>query len=519
MKNKYYFYSFLLIVIGALSQPLLAYSYILLGDFLEKKNGNISLIILLIICSLLGIGIYYFLTTYIKNNFTLEMKKEVFSNVIFQDLSQTIKKDQSEYINLLSIKFDKWRDFYITSIFSISKDILQILFLGIILFKINKFIFICMSVLLLPLFLNNTIFPKIMNKKVDKYFELQDKKLAEVTDILNGISIIKNTSSERVFTNSIFKTFDDENHSIQSLSFVENISGFFSNTSVALSQIGGVVLASYLSSLDIISIGAFLAVLQISFFLNEPIISIINNYITIKSLKTINYEINDFLQKEKTYSLNKNIIDFKNIKLNNLNYTYSDKNVFKNDINITIEKGKKYMIKGESGSGKSTLGKILLKILPNYTGSIILNDKDYNSFSERDINNLIENISQDTYIFNNTLRFNIDIFNQCSDEEIFKIIDRVNLNKLLNDISSIDSHIDMNKREVSGGEKSRIAIARALVGKKQIIIADEILSNLDNENSLNIENILLSLEDTTLIHIAHKSNESLIDKYDYIIEF
>ncbi|MFC4805130.1 ATP-binding cassette domain-containing protein [Filifactor villosus] len=518
MKNKYYLYLFFPIITGALSQPLLAYSYILLGDFLETKNGNISLIIALIICSLTGIGIYHFLTAYIKNNFSLEIKKEVFSNVLLQDLSETTKKDYSEYINLLNIKLDKWRDLYITSILAVLKDVLQTLFLGLILFKINKFIFICMSILLLPLFLNNTIFPKIMNKKVDKYFELQDKKLAELTDIFNGINVIKNTGSEKVFTTFIFATFDEENRSVQSLSFVENVSGFFSNTSVALSQIGGVILASYLVTLDIISVGAFLAVLQISFFLNEPIISMINNYIAIKSMKSINEEIREFVKCEKSYVSNKSSLAFKNIKLNHLNYIYEDKNVFKDDIKVVIEKGKKYMIRGESGSGKSTLGKILLKILPGYTGSITLNDKDYASFSESDINCLIENICQDTYIFNNTLRFNIDILSQCSDEEILEIIDRVNLNKLLNDISSLDVCIDMNKREVSGGEKSRIAIARALVAKKQIVIADEILANLDAENSLNIENILLSLEDITLIHIAHKPNESLVDKYDHIIE-
>lgn len=211
MKNKYYLYLFFPIITGALSQPLLAYSYILLGDFLETKNGNISLIIALIICSLTGIGIYHFLTAYIKNNFSLEIKKEVFSNVLLQDLSETTKKDYSEYINLLNIKLDKWRDLYITSILAVLKDVLQTLFLGLILFKINKFIFICMSILLLPLFLNNTIFPKIMNKKVDKYFELQDKKLAELTDIFNGINVIKNTGSEKVFTTFIFATFDEEN--------------------------------------------------------------------------------------------------------------------------------------------------------------------------------------------------------------------------------------------------------------------------------------------------------------------
>ncbi|MDO5718669.1 MAG: ATP-binding cassette domain-containing protein [Tissierellia bacterium] len=205
------------------------------------------------------------------------------------------------------------------------------------------------------------------------------------------------------------------------------------------------------------------------------------------------------------------------ISFKDLSFKYDENYIFEN-LNFNFTKGKKYLIQGESGSGKSTLGKIMIKLLKSFHGEILFDQIPIDELSTKNVNSLINYISQDPYVFNTSLKENIDIKGKLDDGEIIDIIKKVRLDKLLHEIGSIDALIDKVNRNISGGEIARIAIARALADDKPVIIADEVLANLDKINSLNIEELLLSIDDKIIINICHHHNIELNDRYDGILE-
>lgn len=515
----------LISIMGSISQPLLAYSYMLLGNFMNlDESGSLIKIVFLMILSFVGIGIYYFITVYIKNNIVVRLRCNKFKDIIEQDIVDILDKDHSEYINLINLKIDAWRDLYFTPLLFLLKDSLQILFMIVLLASISVKITLVVSIFILPLIVNNIFFPKLMKKRIDRYFTSQDRQLSAISDVMQGIVIVKNQGAESNFESRLNSVFEKTNSDTQSLDFLENISGFIANCGVALSQISGVVLSLIFLNNGEILLGQFLAMVQLTFFLNEPIISLINNCMKIISAKKLKSEIFIELAKNKNDEVkvvNLESSEMENniekLELSNLNFKYDKKFVFKKNLNFTFEKNKKYLIKGESGSGKSTLSRLLLKFNKNYSGNILLGDEFYNEIDSDYVNERISYINQEPYIFDMTLKENIDLKSRCSDEDVEKLIKDVKLDKLLIDLGGLDKKIDKTKRKVSGGEKARIAIARALTENKPIIIADEVLANLDEENSINIESLLLGLENVILINICHHHNEKLSSLYDGVL--
>ena len=188
------------------------------------------------------------------------------------------------------------------------------------------------------------------------------------------------------------------------------------------------------------------------------------------------------------------------------------------NINLTLKKNKKYAIVGESGSGKSTLIKLLMRYYNDYSGSILIDNNDLKSIYSSDLYKNISMIQQNVFMFDDSIKENIRLYSNHDDDDILKSCERAGLSKLINSLpNGIDSLVGENGNKLSGGEKQRIAIARALINDTQILILDESTSALDNETAYNLENSLLNLKDLTLVTVTHKLIKNILNKYDEII--
>lgn len=138
-----------------------------------------------------------------------------------------------------------------------------------------------------------------------------------------------------------------------------------------------------------------------------------------------------------------------------------------------------------------------------------------------DKDKLLENlayVSQNSYIFSDTLRFNITLGDKIDDSEIIKTLKLLNLEELLSE-NGLELILEENGKNLSGGQKQRIALARALIRNKKILLLDDVTSSLDKENASIIENIVLNDKDLTVILISHNISEENRTKFDNIIEF
>lgn len=212
-------------------------------------------------------------------------------------------------------------------------------------------------------------------------------------------------------------------------------------------------------------------------------------------------------------------ITFKSeIQIQNLNFNYGEKNVLSN-LNLIFEKGKKYALSGPSGCGKSTVLKIIMGWLTDYTGQVLIDDKDRKEYDTRQIQHIMAYIEQDVFLFNTTIYENITLGQNFSKEEVDKAVHDSALEAdLIQMPQGLQTMVGENGSALSGGQKQRVAIARALIYKRSILLIDEGTSALDQKNADLIEECLLKNPELTLILISHHLTEDRKMEFDQIYD-
>jgi subfamily B ATP-binding cassette protein MsbA len=204
-------------------------------------------------------------------------------------------------------------------------------------------------------------------------------------------------------------------------------------------------------------------------------------------------------------------IEFRNVTFN---HARSSKPIL-DGIDLKIPKGRNVALIGESGSGKTTLANLLLRLHEGYSGSIRIDGKELNSLSPDSIRDRICLLSQEICLFRDTLRTNIDPWGRLSDPEILDVCGQAGLESLVAAPDGLDSQVDEMGANFSGGERQRIALARCLARKAEIMVFDEPTSALDPQTEKAVWNsILAASKGRTTITVTHKL--ALLESMDWI---
>lgn len=204
------------------------------------------------------------------------------------------------------------------------------------------------------------------------------------------------------------------------------------------------------------------------------------------------------------------------INFSKVSFAYEDTDVLK-DITFSFKKGGKYLIIGPSGGGKSTLLKLLRKYYSPKSGNILIDGNNLKDVTKGSYFHHISNVEQQVFLFEDTLRNNITLYKNYSDEEINTAIEKAGLRDFVAGLADgLGTIIYDNGKNVSGGEKSRIAIARGLLQKSDIIFLDEAFASLDSKIAKEIENTILSLEGITVVNVSHVIFEETKKKYNNV---
>lgn len=455
---------------------------------------------------------------YIKNTMTY-VKNDIFQSLMKKDIKSFNEDNSAKYISILSNDVNMIEQDGIINIFNIIKCIFSFVLALISLVYINLPITIAMFITGALTF----IIPQMFSKKLSKKRELYSKSLEELTsktkDILTGFEVIRNFNIFDRINELYIKSNKGAEDKKQKLSV-------FNGTVDAVTSVLGTlvfsvpfVLGGYFVVIGNITIGTMIALVQLSNSIVNPLIMGVQLVNKIKSLDSIFNKINNITKiqevEESKYELNK----FENsIKIKDVSFSYDgDKKTLK-DINLNFEKGKKYALVGGSGSGKSTILKLLLRYYDNFDGSILIDGKEHRDI---DINHIYKHMSviqQNVFMFDGTIKDNIGLYGDYSDEQILKVAKKAGLEALIKSLpKGLYEDVGENGCKLSGGEKQRIAIARALLKNSSIMLLDESTSALDNETAYSIEKSILELESITSIVITHKLMEDMLVNYDEIL--
>ena len=200
-------------------------------------------------------------------------------------------------------------------------------------------------------------------------------------------------------------------------------------------------------------------------------------------------------------------LDNIDIKLENVSYSYDKKRTILENINIDIKEKQTVAFVGESGSGKSTITSLLLKIDEVDKGAITFNGINLNDIPFDVLNKKVGFINHNAYIFNTTIRENIQMGKKdASDEEIYAVLKEANLDSFVKKLpNKLDTKVGEGGNLLSGGQKQRLCLARTIIKNPDIYIFDEATSNIDVESEEKIwESIEKLSKDKTVIIISHR---------------
>lgn len=215
------------------------------------------------------------------------------------------------------------------------------------------------------------------------------------------------------------------------------------------------------------------------------------------------------LNKQENVSLAKNILDKQDnwqIEFKNISYKYKDSEKQAiDDLSLKIQAGSNVVITGANGAGKSTLFKLLLGLYPCATGKILINNQDLQTLDMTWWQQQIGWVAQEPYIFGVSIRENITMGRDFSDEEIKNICHLVNLDKFIESLPQRYETLLDATQKLSSGQKRRLGLARALIGNPKILLLDEPMENLDIYNEELIQNVLSKLKhQVTVLIIGHR---------------
>lgn len=365
------------------------------------------------------------------------------------------------------------------------------------------------------------IVPSLLKKKIivsrKSFTEIANKYLEKLRDYLNNEKLFKQFCAVNQLIqeqNRITEAYSNANRKTNSLFYsAKALASYVNNFSFLIVLVSCMVFAI----LHRITIGEVVAITNIMNFVLAPCETITNGYIRLKSLASIRMEIDSLLEEtseeegKKTFNGQLNTIH-----LDNVSQEISDSFSLKN-ISLEINTGRKYAIIGSSGSGKTSLIKLITEYGPTYAGEASINGVSLDCIEKNSFTYHCPVMTQKTAFLTDTLRNNITLYQDYTDQEIWDVLQKVGLGYFREQLSNgLDEMVLEKGSNFSGGEGQRICLARILIRNPQAIFADEFTSGLDKETAFRLEELLLNDTELTFIHITHQYTKHLLEKYNWI---
>lgn len=203
------------------------------------------------------------------------------------------------------------------------------------------------------------------------------------------------------------------------------------------------------------------------------------------------------------------------LEAQHLDFDYGEGPVLR-DVCLRLEKGKRYLLLGESGCGKSTLLKALAGQYP--LAGVCWNGQSLARGIPTEARGRVVLVGQQPYLFHRSVAGNIDLLGTGDDRRLRQVIQSCCLEDTVAALpQGMDTLVDEERRALSGGQKARIGLARALYARPDALLLDEVTAALDPDTARRVERMVLELEGVLVLHAAHKPDPELMERYDEVI--
>ena len=514
-----------MIVFISLSMIYTAISWILqiIFDYMAGKGAfSLTTILLLVVSFMLAISLIFALKRSSYPRFLEkamnQYKESVIKKLLQKSYSDFSLANSGTYLSVLTNDCERIQEKYLKKIFDFVQDVLMLVSsLALMIYYSPLLTVIALIISVLPMACSILTANGIATRE-EQVSKSNESYTALTKDVLNGVSVIKSFKAEQEVINRY------QNQSME-LEHTKNLREKTMTTVSALgtisslgTQLGVMLVGAWMvnAHVGVITAGMVLAFTNLMNGVLQPIASLPQMLGEMKGAKKLISKMADYMSNAKEDS--GEIIDdsIKSVVLSDVSYSYdADHKVLKN-VNLTLQAGKSYAIVGPSGAGKSSLINLLMGYYKDYEGSVKLNNHELSNVSKSSLYDKTTLMQQSVFMFDASILDNITLFKPFPNAEVNRVIHLAGLDDLIA-AKGKDYQCGENGSHLSGGEKQRIAIARSLLKKSEILLVDEATSALDNETSVNVTQSILDLQGIIRLVVTHRLDANSLKQYDEIL--
>lgn len=476
----------------------------------------------LLLVFILGESLSYYLYACLAARFvtgcTRMLKQDIFKSILRRSYVSYKQHPQGWYVSKYTNEADNIQESYFQMLPLLGQILLKVTFVSAALFLLDTRIAVLTLVLLTtPLYLPKLIEKQLQNAQQEK-IRAVEAVLTRVQDWLSGFEILKNFSVEQ----NVFQKFGEANN--RAMKAMYRNAAWRAKSQLLTSLI------SYLSYFVILAFSAFLVwrgdFSAGDFFvaigmidqLSYPLISLADILRALISIRPACQSMQRFLAEGDTPAGTHPLpAVHREICYDAVTFAYPGASrPILQDVTYTMRKGCRYLLKGPSGCGKTTVVNLLLRYYDVDSGRITADGvplSDYDSTY-----GCVTVVRQDAVLFHDSLRNNLTLYQDVAEEKLLEALHAVELDKFASR-EALASVIAENGANLSGGEKKRICLARALLRDTDVLILDEPLANLDAATAARIEDLLLSIRGKIVLVVSHQFTQEKLRKFDGVIEF
>lgn len=479
------------------------------NSIISKDPRHLQNILIVSVFYAVCMGILVYLSNrykaYYVRKYLLQMRKTLANGTLQTGIADYEKAGSASYVTAFNQNFSIIEEKVLKNRISILDSVICIVLAVIVLLCMNPLIaVISIGAMAIPSLLPR-LFTKALGTAQKTVMDSTTAYNEKVSDLLNGYEVIKTYHAVGEMLPQFSTSAEHlENSKEHFSSLMGKLYGLTTLSSVAV-QFLVMGLAGFFAVKGYITIGSIVAVTQLTGQVISPAFELSAKISELKSAKPVletlrNLSNPKISEKSTVHSLEDRL------SLRDISFQYEDRSVLEN-VSATFEKGKKYAIIGKSGSGKSTLLKLIAGYYTEFDGHICTDERE--TFPDE-----IAMIHQNTFLFKDSIRNNLTMRKSYTEQEIMEAVKKAGLTEFVATLpQGLDTLVTENGNNFSGGECQRIAIARALLSGKDILLMDEATSALDEQTANAVEHSILSLENITCISVTHRLAPEAMQKY------